>query len=173
MPIRSKNQYGPIKCSKQPKLGITFFSKIISGKRRKVCKRVCLSCKADFLAIKFMVEKGLGNFCSRRCVAMVRDNSKFLNSAKRTDEKHHSWKGGINLKNGYRTLKVKTGLYIFEHRLIMENTIGRKLFGNEIVHHLDGNKLNNSKDNLVLINNSEHTRLHNSCRKHNFWKEIK
>jgi len=53
--------------------------------------------------------------------------------------------GHIN-KHGYRVLR-KT---IFEHRFVMENTIGRKLFTTEFVHHIDGDKLNNKIENLEL-----------------------
>jgi len=51
--------------------------------------------------------------------------------------------------------------YVLEHRYIMEQKLGRYLKSYEIVHHIDGNKQNNSLDNLELISNSsEHARLH-------------
>jgi len=37
------------------------------------------------------------------------------------------------------------------HRYVMENKIGRPLSCNEIVHHVDGNKRNNSPDNLAIV----------------------
>ena len=40
--------------------------------------------------------------------------------------------------------------YVYEHRYLIEQKIGRILSGNEIVHHIDGNKLNNDLSNLVL-----------------------
>ena len=40
--------------------------------------------------------------------------------------------------------------YAYEHRIIMENKLGRSLKKGEIVHHKDGNKSNNQPDNLEL-----------------------
>ncbi len=58
---------------------------------------------------------------------------------------------------GYVETKGKQKL----HRLIMERKIGRELKPEEIVHHIDENKLNNHPDNLQLFSNkSEHTRFH-------------
>ena len=66
----------------------------------------------------------------------------------RPDHFHHS----LNTK-GYRG-------YVYEHRYIMECMIGRALDSNEIVHHIDGDKKNNSIDNLKLMTRSEHSKLH-------------
>jgi biotin operon repressor len=48
----------------------------------------------------------------------------------------------------------------YVHRRVMEEKLGRKLKSNEIVHHIDGNKLNNNPDNLELTNRSEHINKH-------------
>lgn len=49
------------------------------------------------------------------------------------------------------------------HRVLMEKKIGRQLLPGETVHHLDGNKRNNTIDNLVLFaSQAEHARLHNT-----------
>lgn len=50
--------------------------------------------------------------------------------------------------------------YVLEHRVIMENFIGRLLYENEIVHHIDGNKKNNLIDNLEIMTDQEHSRIH-------------
>ena len=42
----------------------------------------------------------------------------------------------------------------------MECALGRALRQDEIVHHKDGNKLNNSIDNLVVMTRSEHAHEH-------------
>lgn len=42
------------------------------------------------------------------------------------------------------------------HRVLMEKWIGRALRKDEVIHHADGNKLNNSRKNLVLMSEKEH-----------------
>ena len=47
-----------------------------------------------------------------------------------------------------------------QHRLIMEAHLGRKLESAEHVHHIDGNGLNNALENLIVLMESQHHRLH-------------
>ena len=61
----------------------------------------------------------------------------------------------IKFQNGYNK-KGNAKL----HRLIMEDHLGRKLTSDEIVHHIDGNKLNNNINNLKVMTRGEHSRLH-------------
>lgn len=49
---------------------------------------------------------------------------------------------------------------ILVHRYNMANKLGRKLRSDEVVHHIDGNKNNNSISNLEIMSVSEHSRLH-------------
>lgn len=47
------------------------------------------------------------------------------------------------------------------HRKIAERKLGRKLRRGEVVHHIDGDKRNNSPDNLqVFKNQAEHAKWH-------------
>ena len=41
--------------------------------------------------------------------------------------------------------------WILEHRWVMERMIGRRLRPEEVVHHVDHNRANNSPDNLMLF----------------------
>jgi hypothetical protein len=54
---------------------------------------------------------------------------------------------------------TKTG-YVLEHRIIMENHLGRILNPNELVHHKNGNKLQNVIENLEIMMRGEHERFH-------------
>lgn len=76
--------------------------------------------------------------------------------------KNGMWKGGIKINHsGYKMVRLypndqfydmcnKTG-YVFEHRLIVAKRIGRSLKLEEVVHHKDNDKSNNSETNLELL----------------------
>ena len=50
-----------------------------------------------------------------------------------------------------------------EHRVVMEQILGRPLAPGEVVHHKDHNPSNNDPDNLMLlVNQGEHARIHST-----------
>lgn len=92
-----------------------------------------------------------GQTTSARRVAQLRENN-------------HQWKGGRTVaSNGYVLIKVGFGHhladvrgYAYEHRVVAERTIGRRLLPTELVHHRDGNKQNNAPDNLEVHESVAH-----------------
>ena len=47
------------------------------------------------------------------------------------------------------------------HRIVAEKKLGRALASSEVVHHVDGNKLNNDPENIeVLPGQADHVRIH-------------
>ena len=68
-------------------------------------------------------------------------------------------KSDDELKYKYRALKID-GVRIDLHHHIMEQILGRKLAKDEVVHHIDGNKLNNDPSNLQVMTRAEHSRIH-------------
>lgn len=55
--------------------------------------------------------------------------------------------------------------YAYEHRLVMEEYIGRFLEFWETVHHINEIKVDNRLENLFLCTHSEHSAIHKEGRK--------
>ena len=50
--------------------------------------------------------------------------------------------------------------WIYEHIYLGEKIINRPLRENEVVHHLDGNRANNRIENLLVLEQPQHMKLH-------------
>jgi hypothetical protein len=53
----------------------------------------------------------------------------------------------------------KQPVYKKYHIFVVETILGRKLLSNEIVHHIDGNSLNNTSINLCVMTKQEHSKV--------------
>lgn len=59
----------------------------------------------------------------------------------------------------YKFVKID-GKYIAEHRYVMEQNLGRKLNKEEIIHHKNGKKDDNTIENLMIVNKHNHLTIH-------------
>lgn len=76
----------------------------------------------------------------------------------------------VRYLNGYRVLHIPDHPramtsenwkgWMYEHIYLGEKIIGRPLTGKEVVHHLDGNRSNNRIENLLVLERSQHKKLH-------------
>lgn len=73
-------------------------------------------------------------------------------------------RGKTKKPNGYIEYTRGENKFRSEHRVTAENILGRKLLKNEVVHHIDGNKTNNSPNNLTVMTRAAHTTLHRRAR---------
>jgi hypothetical protein len=62
-------------------------------------------------------------------------------------------------QSGYLLVR-DSGRYKRSHRVIVEESLGRKLNPDEVVHHINGDKKDNRIENLQVMTKSEHSRLH-------------
>ena len=96
-------------------------------------------------------------YCTKQCQKYMQTD---MNQRK-------SYKDGWRLKsNGYIMKRIwddrYKGEWVYQHRYVMEQHLGRELLANEQVHHIDCDKTNNNINNLWLCNISNHAIAHKS-----------
>lgn len=89
--------------------------------------------------------------------------------AQQTGANNPYWKGGRTVAStGYVLIRVGVDHhladvrgYAYEHRLVAEQKLGRRLLPGEQIHHINGNKADNRAENLdVCASNAEHRTKH-------------
>jgi hypothetical protein len=74
------------------------------------------------------------------------------------------------IEGGYWYINVN-GRKIAFHRWVVEQILGRELSSADVIHHIDGDPLNNDPANLVVLSRAEHLRLHATGSKWKRWSD--
>lgn len=112
----------------------------------------CSFCKNLTVKKYFEFARNDNNFCGNEC----RINY-FVG------DKNPYWNGGESHHQGYKMIRCiseEGSLYKREHRLIVEDLIGRPLKEDEVVHHINGVRDDNRVENLKIMTRSAHIKLH-------------
>lgn len=132
---------------------------------------VCCYCGEIFEKEKSAIKQR--NFCCKECLESF--NREKMSNYNRKENPMNKKGGSMSLRVRKRQRmldylkshptevnekKYAKVLGKFQHRLLGEIKIGRELRDDEVVHHIDGNPLNNSLDNLEVMTRSEHMRHH-------------
>lgn len=131
----------------------TLNGKIYHSKQRMTLI-VCAVCQKESVAINKKIKT-----CSKSC---------FFKQFK--GEKNHRWKGGGLTGDGYRWIYAFDSPMadcrgrVRQHRYVMSQILNRPLLRTEQVHHINGIKIDNRPENLLLVSLSEHMSLHESER---------
>lgn len=80
------------------------------------------------------------------------------------NNRHYTNKNGYKQHYNPKSPEARKSGFSPVHRDVARYKYGREIHKDEVVHHKDGNKLNNSRDNLELMSRSKHTKLHNEQR---------
>lgn len=128
---------------------------------------ICDECGCTFFARKFKAKGAKGgsckSFCSKSCAKTSTVRLQDLSHLKKYEFKEgntpHNYKGRIKHSAGYivRTGNKKREL---EHRVLIEQMLGRQLTRHEVVHHVNGDVTDNRLENLRIMSQSEHIKLH-------------
>jgi hypothetical protein len=109
-----------------------------------------------------MVRAGAGEgvgACAHLFAALARYKLKYSGYRRRINAR-----GYVEVQVGKRHPRANKAGMQYEHRLLMEEILGRALATYEEVHHLDGDRSNNDLLNLEFLEKEHHSRYHSVFR---------
>lgn len=96
-------------------------------------------------------------YCSRPCWRKVHNSPE--RNAKVARESAEKVGNALRGRGNGKAYRKRGGRH--EHRVVAEQKLGRPLLPGEVVHHIDGDKLNNAPANIeVFPSQAEHARHH-------------
>lgn len=104
-------------------------------------------------------------FCSTKCAS---DSRKIeLSIPERLEDPKRKLDKNIGYVRVYvpEHPEANTRGFVYEHRLIAEQMLGRRLKKGEIVHHKNRKRWDNREENLVVMDEKEHAKHHAEERK--------
>ena len=76
-------------------------------------------------------------------------------------EQSNRWRGGVSKTGRYSEhRRTVDGRRVYVHRHVAEQALGRALDPLEHVHHVDCDEVNNVPENLLVLSETDHARLH-------------
>ena len=144
--------------------------------RRKKINSTCEGCGITKEVDLHSYKRRKSNYCLNCYSKIVQKGIKKPQSSR---ENSGRWNGGEYISSdGYKMIKCENEFHVSgrqkykrEHVLIMEEFLGRELKtqkggAGESIHHIDGDKLNNNIENLIICNSIEdHRNLHNNLER--------
>ena len=139
----------------------------------------------ESISAKELGRKGTARYVLRECLVCGDKKWIFLTNARKSNfkglcinchvsnylgEGNPAWNGGRHLSYGYVFIMKKghpfanKDGYVMEHRFIAAEKWGIEAVRGMVVHHIDGNRANNSIENLKLMTLSKHAKHHNAIR---------